>query len=205
MSFFSYEIVTPPAHLPITVSDAQADLAAAVTEEIERTVLWRAVVVQQRKIIVDGPLPPRIEIEPVSGIVITQWTHSDAAAVIPAATYNVVTRDPAGTIIIPAQGQNWPAPERSIGSFSLTYQAGWEVTPETSSGAGDAVSEVPASVRFMISRAVSFRAGSGLGNIEIGSLKLDVAPSYSTDALPREITDIARAFQYRPGIFAAKP
>ena len=62
MSLFVSQIVTPPAHLPITTTDEA--LAAAVVEEIERSVLWRAVVRQTRRIIIDGPLPPRIELEP---------------------------------------------------------------------------------------------------------------------------------------------
>ena len=206
MNLFMDQIITPPAHLPITVSDAQADLARSVVDEVERTVLWRGIVAQRRRIVVDGLLPSRIEIEPVSGDVsLTRYTQADAAAVIDADSYVAVTRDPLGTVIVPLDGTNWPAPERSIGSFALTYECGWEVTPESSPGAGDEVNNVPASVRFMVARAIKFREGAGLGNIEIGSLKLDVAPSYSTDALPREITDIARAFQYRPGIFAAKP
>ena len=207
MNLFVGEIITPPpAHLPISVSDEQKALARAVVEEVERTVLWRGIVEQRRRIIVDGPLAPRLTLEPITDIVsLTRWTAADNAEVIPASTYNFVTRDPAGTIIIPAEGMNWPAPERSIGSFELTYECGWDVAPESTPGAGDAINNVPASVQLMVERAISFRAGAGLGNIEIGSLKLDVAPSYSTDALPREITDIARAFQYRPGIFAAKP
>ena len=44
MSLFVSEIVTPAAHLPITVADADQALAAAVVEEIERTILWRAIV-----------------------------------------------------------------------------------------------------------------------------------------------------------------
>ena len=160
---------------------------------------------QTRRVTLDGPLPPRIEIEPVSGILtMTRWHPDDSAEVIPAATYNVVTRDPAGTIIIPAQGQNWPAPERSIGSFSLTYQAGWEVAPESAPLADDAVNEVPASVRFMVSRAISFRAGGGgVGDLKIGSIDISVPDSYSTDALPRAIATIGRGWAYRPGLFAA--
>ena len=42
MNLFMTEVVTPPEHLPITASDTE--LAAAVVDEIERTVLWRAVV-----------------------------------------------------------------------------------------------------------------------------------------------------------------
>ena len=89
--------------------------------------------------------------------------------------------------------------------FALTYMAGWTVKPESTPGAGDAVNEVPASIQLMVTRAIAFRAGSGLGDIGIGSLKIDVADSYKTDALPREIASIGRAFQYRPGIFAARP
>ena len=136
---------------------------------------------------------------------LTRWTPGNDAAVVDAAGYNSVTRDPAGTIIAPAPGMNWPAPERSIGSFALTYMAGWTVTPESAPGAGDAVTEVPASVRFMVERAVSFRAGSGLSGLTIGSLKLSVVDSYATDQLPREIASIGRAYAYRPGIFAGRP
>ena len=46
MNLFVSEIVTPPSHLPITAADAE--LAAAVVEEIrKRAVLWRAVVAQE--------------------------------------------------------------------------------------------------------------------------------------------------------------
>ena len=55
MNLFVSEIVTPPAHLPITETDAA--LAAAVVEEIERAYLWRAIVSQERRILIDGPLP----------------------------------------------------------------------------------------------------------------------------------------------------
>ena len=116
-----------------------------------------------------------------------------------------MTRDPAGTVIEPARGKTWPAPKRALGSFALTYQAGWTVTPESAPGAGDAVNEVPASVRLMIERAVAFRAGSGLGGFTVGSLKINVSKSYETDRIPPEIAGIAAAYAYRPGIFAARP
>ena len=204
MSLWFSEIVTPPAHLPITASDT--DLAAAVVEEVERNILWRAVVAQERRIVIDGPLPSRIELEPVTAIVgLTMWTPTDPDAVIDAASYFFVPRDPSGTIIAPAPGTNWPAPERSIGSFTLTYTAGWTVTPESSAGAGDAVNKVPASVRLMVEKAVAFRAGSGLGDLSIGSLEIGVADSYKTDRLPREIASIGAAFAYRPGIFSSRP
>ena len=169
-----------------------------MVEEIERAVLWRAIVRQTRRILIDGPLPPRIELEPVSGIVsLTRWTPGDAAKVIPAANYDFVSREALGATIAPARGKDWPDPKRSIGSFALTYMAGWKVTATENN--------VPASVRFMVERAVVFRAGSGLGDIAIGSLKISVADSYAKDSLPFEITNIGRAFQYRPGIFAARP
>ena len=206
MNLFVSEIVAQPATLPIAVADADKELAAAVTEEIERTILWRAVVAQTRRVVIDGPLPSRIELEPVAAIVsLTKWTPSDAAKVIPAANYDFISREPLGATIEPARGKTWPAPKRSIGSFALTYMAGWTVTPESAPGAGDAVNEVPASVRLMIERAVAFRAGSGLGGFTIGSLKINVAPTYRTDRIPPEIAGIGRAFQYRPGLFAARP
>ena len=207
MSLFLTEVVTPPEHLPVEVAAADQALAAAVTEEIERGVLCRAIVAQTRRITLDGPLPQLLELEPVSGAVsLTRWTPTDDAEVIDAATYSLVSRDPTGAVIVPLDGTNWPAPERSIDSFRLTYECGWEVEPESSPGAGDAVNEVPASILLMLTRAVAFRAGGGgVGGLKIGSLDLSVAPSYSTDSLPRELTNIARAWVYRPGIIAARP
>ena len=79
------EIVTPPTALPVTVAAADMALAAAVTEELERVYLWRAIVRQERRITVDGPLPPRIEIEPVGSLTsITRWTPTNDAEVIDA-------------------------------------------------------------------------------------------------------------------------
>ena len=125
MNLFVTEIVTPPALLPITVADADKALAAAVVEEIERGILWRAIVSQERRILIDGPLPQLLDLEPVTAIVsLTRWTPSDAAEVIPAANYNFVSRDPLGATIAPAPGKNWPAPERSIGSFGADLHGG---------------------------------------------------------------------------------
>ena len=194
----SFELITPPARLPITVSAAQNALALAVVEEVERTVLWRAIVAQERRITLDGPLPPRLEIEPASSIVgLTQWTPDDDAVVVDENSYYSVTRDPFGTTIEPEPGGAWPEPERELGAFVLTYMAGWVVT--------DTTNLVPASVLHMLTRSIEHRAGAGLGDIQIGGLEMDVAPSYATDRLPREITDIARGWFYRPGIFAARP
>ena len=198
MNLFVSAIVTPPALLPITVDAADQELAAAVVDEVERVVLWRAIVRQERKILIDGPLPSRIEIEPVTSIVsLTRWTPGDDAVVVDSASYSFFSRDPLGATIFAAPGENWPAPERVIGSFALTYSCGWEVT--------DTENHVPGSVRLMVEKAVAFRAGSGLAGFSIGSVKIDVAESYETDALPREIASIGRAYQYRPGIFAARP
>ena len=202
MALFMDQVVTPPASLPLIAADIA--LVAAVVEEIERTILWRAIVRQTRRILIDGDLPARIEIEPVTNITsltLTRWTPDDDAAVIDPADYMVVTRDPQGTVIAPHHRNGWPAAERSIGSFALTYECGWTVTAETSPGAGDAVNEVPAAILFMIDRAVAFRRGSGVGDLSIGTLKISVADSYSTDALPSAITNIARAWAYRPGLF----
>ena len=194
MNLFFSELVSPPARLPITATDDA--LARAVVEEIERSVLWRAIVSQERRTVIDGPLPPRLELEPVTSIMsLTKWTPDDDAVVIDAASYYSVTRDPSGTIIEPVH--DWPEPERSIGSFALTYMAGWEVT--------DTENAVPATVKLMIEKAVAFRAGSGLGDIQIGSLDLSVADSYKTDRLPAAIASIGAAFAYRPGIFVGRP
>ena len=203
MNLFMTEIVTPPTALPVTASDT--DLAAAVVEEIERTVLWRAIVLHTRRILIDGPLPQILELEPVSAIVgLTMWTPTDDAAVIDT-SYTVSTRDPAGTTIAPDPGASWPSPARQVGSFALTYLAGWVVTQESAPGVGDGVNRVPASVRLMLKRAIEFRAGSGLGDITIGSLKISVADSYSTDRIPPEIAAIGRSWAYRPGLISSRP
>ena len=205
MNLFMTAVVTPPEHLPITASDT--DLAAAVVEEVELTVLWRAVVAQERRIVLDGALPQLIEIEPTTDISsLTRWTNGDPAEVVDSDSYEVVSRDPLGTILTPAPSSSWPAPERSIGSFALTYTAGWVVTPESSPGANDAINLVPASIQLMLKRAIEFRAGSGVGDLSIGSLKIGLAKSYKTDAIPPEIRNIARGHFYRPGlIFADRP
>ena len=59
MNLFMTEVVTPPTALPVTVAAADEALAAAVTEEIERVHLWRAIVgPQTRRILIDGPRYP---------------------------------------------------------------------------------------------------------------------------------------------------
>ena len=150
--------------------------------------------------------PLESNFEPVTAILsLSRRITGNDYVVIPEASYYSVTRDPHGTIIAPAPGENWPDPEREIGSFVLNYECGFEVTPESSDGAGDAVNEVPAAIIFMLNRAIKFRAGSGVGDIAIGSLKISVADSYSTDGLPSAITNIGRGWMYRPGLIAARP
>ena len=196
MNLFVSEIVTPPTHLPITVADAE--IARAVVEECELLILQRAIVHQTRKIVIDGSLSHLIELEPTTAITsLTRWTSADPAEVVAEDTYDVVSRDPRGTVIAPSPGSAWPAPARDIGSFTLTYMAGWEVTDTTNS--------VPASVKLMVERAIEFRAGGALAGFTIGSLEMDTADSYQTDQLPRALTDIARAFFYRPGLFIGRP
>ena len=198
MNLFVSEIITPPEHLPVTVDADQEALARAVVDELEHLVLWRAIVSQTRRIRIDGPLPALLELEPIESIVsLTRWTPDNDAVVIDAAGYTFVKGDPSGTLISPLPWYDWPAPERPIGSFALTYRAGWTVT--------DTENKVPGSVLLMISKAIDFRAGSGLADIAIGSIKLGVADSYSTDQLPREIASIGRAYAYKPGLFSAVP
>ena len=73
----------------------------------------------------DGPLPPRIEIEPASSVVgLTQWTPDDDAVVIDAASYYSVTRDsllgPSSSLFRAGPNQNEP----SVHSRSPTWRAG---------------------------------------------------------------------------------
>ena len=184
-------------HLPIEATDEA--LAAAVVEEVERTILQRAIVRQERRVVIDGPLPTQIELEPVQSIVsLTRWTPDNSAEVVDASTYYFSTRDPAGTTIASSTGSAWPAPFRLYGSFALNYSCGWTVT--------DTENKVPASIVLMIELAVQYRAGgSGLEAIRLGGMEMDQAPSYATDRLPRELTDIARGWFFRPAIYAARP
>ena len=203
MTFFTPEIITAPTALPIDVDDDQAALAAAVVDELERTILWRGIVHQTRMIIVDGPLDRLLEIEPTTEITISRWTPADAAEVIDANSYHAVSRDPSGTLVAPSTA--WPEPERSLGSFEISYSCGWEVSDESAPGAGDAVNEVPPSIVLMIQKALEFRSGSGIAGLTVSGLTVTLAPSYSTDALPREIANIGRAYAYRPGLIVGRP
>ena len=204
MTYFG-EVVTAPTALPISVAAADELLALAVIEELERGVLWRGIVAQTRRVVFDGTLPQNIETEPTTAITsITRWTPTDDAEVIPAANYDFISSDPLGATIFAAPGKNWTAPLRPFGSFEIIYQCGWVVTPESAPGAGDAVNEVPASVQLMVEKAISFRAGSGLAGFTVGGLKVSVADTYKTDAIPREIASIGRGWNFRPGLFHAR-
>ena len=192
----SFEVITAPERLPIIVDDEQKQLALAVVEECERVILGRSIVRQERKILISGPLPSFLELEPIVSIVsFTMWTPTDDAAVIDAASYDFISRDPAGTIVFP--DNDWPAPERSIGSFEIVYQCGFEVT--------DTSNSVPSSIQLMVKKAVEFREGSGLGDISIGNVAMEIHESYKTDRIPPEIASISRAWNYRHGIFIGRP
>ena len=199
MNLFFDQLIAKPERLPIAVTAAQESLAAATVEEIELGVMWRAIVSQTRSITVDGALPQLIEIEPTTSIIsLTRWAPDGAGVVVDVADYVSVSRDPKGTLICAAPGKNWPAPLRPIGSFSLVYDSGWTVSSNENL--------VPPSVLLMVERAIEYRAGgSGLEAIRIGPLEMDQAPSYRTDRLPRELTDIARAWFFRPGLFTGRP
>ena len=199
MNLFVSSIVVPATSLPITVSAAQESLAAAVVEEIERTILQRAIVRQERRVVIDGPLASRLELEPVQAIVsLTRWTPDNAAEVVDASTYYFSTRDPAGTTIASSTGSAWPEPQRDFGSFALNYSCGWVVSSNENN--------VPPSVQLLVERAVEFRAGgAGLGDIRISGLEMDKPDSYQTDRLPPEIASLGRAYQFRPGLFIGQP
>ena len=210
MTYFPSEIVTPPEHLPVAATAAQTTLVRAVVDECERAVLWRAVVSQTRRIVIDGPLPI-LELEPVNSVVsITMWTETNPAEVIDPASYDLVSRDPDGALISPAPGYDWPAPERSIGSVSRDVsKADGTVTPESAPGAGDAVL-TRSRHRFilMLTRAVAFRAGGGgVGDISRSDRWISpCADSYATDSSPPRLPASAKSWNfYRPGIFASKP
>ena len=118
MSLFVNQIITAPEHLPVTVAAADETLTAAIVDELERTILFRGIVHQTRRILIDGDLPPRIEIEPTTSISEPDPvdTPDDDAEVIDPDDYMYVSRDPQGTIIAPHDRNGWPAAERAIGT-----------------------------------------------------------------------------------------
>ena len=131
MTLFVSEIVTPPEHLPVTVTAAQTNLARAVVDECERAILWRAIVRQERRIVIDGFLGPRLELEPVLSVVsLTRWTPTDDAAVVDAASYDYVTRESGRDHHRARARVRLARALAPYGSFALTYTAGFVVTPE---------------------------------------------------------------------------
>ena len=159
-----------------------------------------------------GLYPPESKFEPVtaSGVVRSQCGRLPTRrAVIDAASYTVVSRDPAGApSLCPTPGGKVVARPGTISSGASLINYHMRVgrsRRKPSPGAGDAVNNVPASVRLMIERAIKFRAGSGVGDLTIGSLTIGLADSYKTDRIPAAITSIGRAWAYRPGLFSARP
>ena len=153
---FASEIVTPPSALPVTVAEAQAyaqadsddeifaRLIEAVTLETERSVLWRAIVRQRRRLVVDAPLARELTLEPVTTVVsLTRWTDANAAEVVPAEVYHVASSDPGGAGVSLRRGQVWPDAERESAAYALTYDCGW------------LANDVPAAIQHMILTAVA--------------------------------------------------
>ena len=198
---FSSEIVTPPAAQPVTVAEAQAyaradsddaifeRLIAAVTLETERSVLWRAIVAQRRRLVVDAPLARRLDLEPTTDIVsLTRWTDADATEVVPATVYHVESSDPGGTVVSLRRGQVWPAAERESAAYALTYDCGW------------AVDAVPAAIQHMILIAVAAQyqnidpfAAAGVRDLKVGSVELKAA-------MPPAVAALGQAYAYRATI-----
>ena len=198
---FASEIVTPPAALPVTILEAQeyarADsddsiferLIEAVTLETERSVLWRAIVEQRRRLVADAPLALRLTLEPTTSIVsLTRWTAEDAATVVPEAVYHVSSSDPGGTVVSLRRGQVWPGSERETAAYALTYDCGWEVD------------QVPAAIQHMILTAVAAQyqnidpfAAAGVRDLKVGSVSLQAA-------IPPDVAALGSAYAYRQTI-----
>ena len=198
---FASEIVTPPTSLPVTVSEAQgyarADsddtiferLIAAVTLETERSVLWRAIVSQRRRLVVDAPLARELTLEPTTDIVsLTRWTDADEAAVVSEDVYHAQSSDPAGTVVSLRRGQFWPDAERETAAYALTYDCGWPVD------------SVPTAIQHMILTAVAAQyqnidpfAAAGVRDLKVGSVELKAA-------MPPAVAALGRAYAYRATI-----
>ena len=198
---FVSEIVDPPTSLPVTVAEAQeyaqADsddtiferLIAAVTLETERSVLWRAIVRQRRRLVVDAPLAHELTLEPITAVVsLTRWTDADAATVVPADIYHVASSDPGGAGVSLRRGKVWPRAERETAAYALTYDCGW------------LTNDVPAAIQHMILTAVAAQyqnidpfAASGVRDLKVGSVELKAA-------IPPDVADLGRAYAYRQTI-----
>ena len=198
---FVSQIVTPPSALPVTVAEAQeyarADsddaifsrLIAAVTLETERSILWRGIVAQRRRLLVDVPLNPRLTFEPSTSIVsLTRWTEADAVEVVPTSVYHVESSDPAGTIVSLRSGSRWPGAQREMAAYALTYDCGWPVA------------DVPEAIQHMILIAVAAQyqnidpfAAAGVRDLKVGSVELKAA-------IPPAVASLGRAYAYRQTI-----
>ena len=198
---FVSEIVTPPSALPVTVADAQAyaradsdetifeRLITAVTLETERSVLWRGIVRQRRRLVVDAPLARELTLEPIIDVVsLTRWTDADAAEVVPAEVYHVASSDPGGAGISLRRGQSWPSPQREMAAYALTYDCGW------------LANDVPAAIQHMILSAVANQyqnidpfAAAGVRDLKVGSVEL-------TAAIPPAVAALGSAYAYRQTI-----
>ena len=198
---FASAIVTPPTELPVTVAESQAyaradsdaeifsRLIEAVTLETERSVLWRAIVAQRRRLVVDAPLAPRLTLEPTTSIVsLTRWTDADAVTVVPAEVYHVSSSDPGGTVVSLRRGQVWPGSERETAAYALTYDCGWPVA------------DVPAAIQHMILKAVAAQyqnidpfAAAGVRDLKVGSVVLKAA-------IPPDVAALGSAYAYRQTI-----
>ena len=185
----------------MTVAEAQAyaradsddaifeRLIAAVTLETERSVLWRAIVAQRRRLLADAPLAPNLELEPTTSIVsLTRWTDADPVVVVPADVYHAASSDPGGTVVSLRRGRAWPGAERATAGYALTYDCGW------------LANDVPAGIKHMILKAVAAQyqnidpfAASGVRDLKVGSVLLKAA-------IPPDVAALGSAYAYRQTI-----
>ena len=198
---FVSDIVTPPEALPVTVADAQAyaktssddaifeRLIAAVTLETERSVLWRGIVAQRRRLVAPAPLARFLTLEPTNSIVsFTRWTEDDPAVVIPSSDYHVQSSDPAGTVVSLRRDSSWPGAERQEAAYALTYDCGW------------AAADVPQAIQHMILVAVKAQyqtlnplSKAGLRSVKIGNIDLKAD-------IPPKVANLGMAYAYRTTI-----
>lgn len=198
---FASEIVTPPEARPVTVAEAQAYARAdsddeifarlidAVTLETERSVLWRGIVAQRRRLLLDAPLASKLTLEPTTSIVsLTHWTDADPIEVVPAEVYHVASSDPAGTVVSLRRSQVWPSGERTIAAYALTYECGWPVA------------DVPEAIQHMILTAVAAQyqnidpfSAAGVRDLKVGSVVLKAA-------IPPAVAALGSAYAYRQTI-----
>ena len=164
-------------------------LIEAVTLETERSVLWRGIVAQRRRLVVDANPGLRLTLEPTTSIVsLTRWTQADAVEVVPPETYHVSSSDPGGTVVSLRRGKFWPYAERETAAYALTYDCGWPVA------------DVPAAIQHMILTQVAAQyqnidpfASSGVRDLKVGSVVLKAA-------IPPDVAALGSAYAYRQTI-----